>query len=226
MTQRRTRREIPPCEGLGSDDEETNPWQISPPPDIAITGDAHPYTQLNPNSRGGGNYAPHKPLLLICILELAEAGELDPPRLEKTPGLRLRFDAYWAIVQPRWRGLPGLDHSPFTTSARRAFGGPLRRTAITGCSTRGLWTLDESHRVLVAEEIFTEWGPETEWLRQRDRRPAVFMEGTQLRPAQAAPALAPSACLRALSVNGTRRLARKTSGEFPQFPQPMSHPSK
>jgi predicted restriction endonuclease len=72
------------------------------------------YDRLNPNiqnSKGTGKarYAPHKPLLLLCIIDLAEAGELDPPLLFKTPGLRLRFDAYWSICQPRWGGLPGLD---------------------------------------------------------------------------------------------------------------------
>ena len=71
-----------------------------------------PYTKLNPNSRGGGNFAPHKPLLLLCIFDMANEGEINSSRLEKTPGLRLRFDAYWAIVQARWGGLPGLDQ-PF-----------------------------------------------------------------------------------------------------------------
>jgi putative restriction endonuclease len=73
-----------------------------------------PYSKLNPNvkiSRGEGNgrFAPHKPLLLLCIIDLAEAGELDPPLLFKTPGLRLRFNSYWAICQHRWGGLPGLN---------------------------------------------------------------------------------------------------------------------
>ena len=276
-----------------------------------------PYTKLNPNSRGDGNYAPHKPLLLLCILDMAESGELDSPRLEETPGLRLRFDAYWAIVQPRWGGLPGLDQ-PFhylrsqgfwqtftkeghpstadrstayvelnsqfiadlSDATRRdeirrllvetwfpepeqralyaAFGwspAKLRQIewsdsadkdaeatgrnanfrvqvvtqyrftcALTGygCHTskghalveaahihafhkshnnsptnglaltrdahwmfdKGLWTLDPRHRVLVADEIFAEWGPETEWLRTRHQQPAIFNPGTALRPAE------------------------------------------
>jgi putative restriction endonuclease len=54
-----------------------------------------PYTKLNPNKSKAKGYAPHKPLLLLCIIDLAEAGELDPPLLFKTPGLRLRFDSDW-----------------------------------------------------------------------------------------------------------------------------------
>ncbi|NBB78136.1 MAG: hypothetical protein GVY36_01615 [Verrucomicrobia bacterium] len=49
---------------------------------------------------------------------------------------------------------------------------------------KGLWTLDPKNRVLVADEIFAEWGPETEWLRARHQQPAIFNEGTSLRPAE------------------------------------------
>lgn len=276
-----------------------------------------PYTKLNPNSRGGGNFAPHKPLLLLCILDMADAGEISSKRLEKTPGLRLRFDAYWAIVQSRWGGLPGLDQ-PFHYLRSQGFWtthtklgeistadrsthyvelsdelmadcadlkrrDAVRRTlvekwfpepeqqalyaafgwssvklrqiewnstvnedaeatgrdanfrvkvvtqyrftcALTGYGLhtakghalveaahihafhksknnaadnglalsrdahwmfdKGLWTLDKKHRVLVADEIFAEWGPETDWLRNRHQQPACFNEGTQLRPAE------------------------------------------
>lgn len=276
-----------------------------------------PYDKLNPNSRGDGNYAPHKPLLLLCILDMAEAGELDPPRLEKTPGLRLRFDCYYAISQPRWLNAISLD-LPFYHLSSQGFWNPctkegslsrgersthhvelapefiadlgdakrrdqIRRIlvetwfpepeqralyvafgwstaklrqiewkeavdkdveqtgrdarfrvtvvtqyrftcALTGYGLhtakghaiveaahihqfaksrnndptnglalsrdahwmfdKGLWTLDDKHRVLVANEIFAEWGPETEWLRRRHQQPAIFMDGTQLRPAE------------------------------------------
>ena len=73
--------------------------------------------RLHPNIRrapavGNARFAPHKPLLLLCLIDLAEAGELSGPGLGKTPQLCLRFDSYWAIVQPRWGGRPGL-HLPF-----------------------------------------------------------------------------------------------------------------
>ena len=75
-----------------------------------------PYSRLNPNvprskGKGGGRarYAPHKPLLLFCLCDLAEEGLADGTLLHKTAELRLRFDYYWAICQPRWGGQPGLD---------------------------------------------------------------------------------------------------------------------
>lgn len=46
----------------------------------------------------------------------------------------------------------------------------------------GLWTVDEKHRVIVADEVFTEWGPETEWLKTRHQQKLNFFEGVTLRP--------------------------------------------
>ena len=281
-----------------------------------------PYTKLNPNvqkSKGDGNarFAPHKPLLLLCIIDLAEAGELDPPLLFKTPGLRLRFDSYWAICQPRWGGLPGLNlpfyhlssqgfwealtkegtpsrgprstqhvrlDSPFIADLsdatrrdqirrqlvetwfpdveQRALYSALGFTtaklnqiewqtppdtqlestgrdarfrvtvvtqyqftcALTGYGLhtqqghalveaahihqfaksknnnpdnglalsrdahwmfdRGLWTISESNRIIVADEIFEEWGPETEWLKVRHNQQPIYQKDAQLRPAE------------------------------------------
>ena len=45
-----------------------------------------------------------------------------------------------------------------------------------------LWTIDDNYRVVVANELFTEWGPETSWLKRRHGQPLVFMEGVTLRP--------------------------------------------
>jgi len=55
--------------------------------------------QLNPaisrhKLNGKARYAPHKPLLLLCVLDLAENGEFKGPELGKTPELCLRFDSY------------------------------------------------------------------------------------------------------------------------------------
>jgi len=47
----------------------------------------------------------------------------------------------------------------------------------------GLWTVTDSHRVRVAREIFTEWGPEAAWLKARDDKPLTFLDGVDLRPA-------------------------------------------
>ena len=66
---------------------------------------------LNPNIRrdrgeGNGRYAPHKPLLLLALVDAAEAGELTSRTTVLTPGLRVRFNAYWPIVLNRWGTKP------------------------------------------------------------------------------------------------------------------------
>ena len=63
-------------------------------------------TRLNPyreNARGPGaaRFAPHKPLLLLALVDAAEAGELIEPRTVLTAGIRLRFNALWQIVVAR-----------------------------------------------------------------------------------------------------------------------------
>lgn len=45
--------------------------------------------------------APHKPLLLLLVLELAHADELKEPLLRLTPELAFRFSVYWSIVAHR-----------------------------------------------------------------------------------------------------------------------------
>ncbi|RYD75161.1 MAG: hypothetical protein EOP84_18730, partial [Verrucomicrobiaceae bacterium] len=61
-------------------------------------------TRLNPapgraSCRGK---APHKPLLLLALLDMAEAGELTSRAFTRTPGLVLRFRSYGAICSERW----------------------------------------------------------------------------------------------------------------------------
>ncbi len=277
---------------------------------------------LNPNvskakGEGKARFAPHKALLLLCVIDLAEAGELLLPTLAKSPALRLRFDSYWRIVDPRWGGKPNLDlpfyhlsnqgfwvprtkngqrgESPESTASVRLDDGFLaclhdrdwrdlaRRVLVeswfpeieqatlytalgfsaakirqlgyqvkedpTGYQVKGrdarfrvvvvtqyrftcalsgygvhtskgatlveaahihrfsqsrndhpenglalsrdahwmfdegLWTVTDAHRVCVAREVFTEWGPEAEWLKARDDKPLTFLEGVILRPA-------------------------------------------
>ncbi len=48
-----------------------------------------------------GGIAPHKPLLLLVIAELAEQGMLSAPILPLTGELTFRFTAYWTIVAAR-----------------------------------------------------------------------------------------------------------------------------
>jgi len=45
--------------------------------------------------------APHKPLLLLVIMELADKGELPPDVLWLTPELSFQFDSFWQVVAYR-----------------------------------------------------------------------------------------------------------------------------
>jgi putative restriction endonuclease len=46
--------------------------------------------------------APHKPLLLLCLLDMAEAGELQLHSFTRTAGLVVRFKTYGALTSDRW----------------------------------------------------------------------------------------------------------------------------
>lgn len=61
-------------------------------------------TRLNPAAGRGQcrGKAPHKPLLLLCLLDMAEAGELTGRNFTRTAGLVLRFKSYGALVSERW----------------------------------------------------------------------------------------------------------------------------
>ena len=56
--------------------------------------------------------APHKPLLLLVILDLVEAGELVTPKIRLTPELAFRFLGYWEVVAARGRSV-GRVELPF-----------------------------------------------------------------------------------------------------------------
>jgi putative restriction endonuclease len=59
-----------------------------------------------------GNPAPHKPLLLLVVIELAEQGLLPQGMLPLTPELAFRFCTYWTIVVHRRRQKPDVRY-PF-----------------------------------------------------------------------------------------------------------------
>lgn len=56
--------------------------------------------------------APHKPLLLLVLLELAKSESLPDPVLTLTPDLAFRFSVYWSIVAHR-RSQPPDVRLPF-----------------------------------------------------------------------------------------------------------------
>lgn len=56
--------------------------------------------------------APHKPLLLLAILDFVENGEITTPQVGLTPELAFRFLGYWEVVGARGRSV-GRVELPF-----------------------------------------------------------------------------------------------------------------
>lgn len=85
--------------------------------------------KLNPNRQhakgaGAASYAPHKPLLLLALLDLFEAAALDI-RVPLSAALRLRFNESWSVVLARWKSKPDI-RLPFFHLATQGFWKPLR----------------------------------------------------------------------------------------------------
>lgn len=61
-------------------------------------------TSLNPATGRGqcSGKAPHKPLLLLSLIDMAEQGEIKGRTFTRTPGLVLRFKSYGSLVSERW----------------------------------------------------------------------------------------------------------------------------
>lgn len=61
-------------------------------------------TKLNPASGRGAcsGKAPHKPLLLLSLVDMAEGNELPARSFSRSPGLVLRFRSYGSITTDRW----------------------------------------------------------------------------------------------------------------------------
>jgi putative restriction endonuclease len=72
----------------------------------------HKLRSLNPNRSKTMGAAPHKPCLLLSLLEMAQDGELQSIELKRTPGLHVRFNAFSSIALPRWGGNVELSY-PF-----------------------------------------------------------------------------------------------------------------
>ncbi len=53
-------------------------------------------------------FAPHKPLLLLCVMDMIEEGALITPWITYTPELFFRFQCYWQIVFDRQQNRPDM----------------------------------------------------------------------------------------------------------------------
>jgi putative restriction endonuclease len=56
--------------------------------------------------RARGNPAPHKPLLLLVIMEMAEKGEIASCEVTLSPDLAFRFSVFWSVVAQRRKQSP------------------------------------------------------------------------------------------------------------------------
>jgi putative restriction endonuclease len=56
--------------------------------------------------RAQGNPAPHKPLLLLVIIEMVEKGEIASPEVALSPDLAFRFSVFWSVVAQRRKQPP------------------------------------------------------------------------------------------------------------------------
>lgn len=65
---------------------------------------------VNRNSRRG--MAPHKPLLMLSVIDMVEAGSLVTPLVALSPELVFLFESYWDVVLDRQQNAPDV-HMPF-----------------------------------------------------------------------------------------------------------------
>jgi putative restriction endonuclease len=56
--------------------------------------------------RARGNPAPHKPLLLLVIMEMMEKGEIESPEVTLSPDIAFRFSVFWSTVAQRRKQRP------------------------------------------------------------------------------------------------------------------------
>lgn len=56
--------------------------------------------------RARGNPAPHKPLLLLIIIEMVERGEIQNAEVSLSPDLAFRFSVFWSVVALRRKQRP------------------------------------------------------------------------------------------------------------------------
>jgi putative restriction endonuclease len=115
--------------------------------------------------RTKGNPAPHKPLLLLTLLDLAEQGQLPDKILSLTPELAFRFCSYWSIVAHRRTQRPDVRlpfhhlQSDGFSSALGEDGQPSAHNRLTrsvrlapdfaACARDPAWR-DQARRILIA----------------------------------------------------------------------------
>jgi putative restriction endonuclease len=115
--------------------------------------------RLNPNRQhakgdGAASYAPHKPLLLLALLDLAGEAALDS-RVPLSAGLRLRFNESWSVVLARWKSKPDI-RLPFFHLATQGFWKPLRADGAPATDPDSTTAIDlhPDFRLLLDDPVF------------------------------------------------------------------------
>jgi len=100
--------------------------------------------------------APHKPLLLLCIMDMVEDGAITTRWIPYSPELFFRFQCYWAIVYDRQRNKPdmrlpfhalgGARDRIWTRHMEDGTPSPSRETTRLCCVDESLWEcIQEEH---------------------------------------------------------------------------------
>ena len=101
--------------------------------------------------------APHKPLLLLSLFDMAEAGMVTSRMLTRTPELVLRFKTYGALVTERWP--TKLDmRMPFYYLKTQQFWQPFtsQQTPAASPETCTLCEMDQEFFTLLSDPVFRE----------------------------------------------------------------------
>ncbi len=89
--------------------ESNMPRIALPPPDDAPQPHwLAKFANLNAAFLGGKGTAPHKPLLLFCILDMFEAGSFQDGMIEMNAELVFRFECNWEFVVDRVHSTPDI----------------------------------------------------------------------------------------------------------------------
>lgn len=99
--------------------------------------------------------APHKPLLLLCLLDMVENGELPSRVFTRTPGLVLRFRSYGTLVSERWPTRLDIRKPLYHLSTQRLWE-PLtvERRRATSADTSATFQLDPDFFDLLSDPDF------------------------------------------------------------------------
>lgn len=151
-------------------------------------------TRLKPNRRGG-RFSPHKPAMMLAVLDLALAGRLPENRIELGPPLLERYRAFWEAVaeegdrlnpflpffhlrsEPFWQvhAIPGKQA---TLDALTTVSGMAQARSLIDCASLddSIWKALQSPEYVeqAAQVVISHWFPdkrealEAVWARNRE----------------------------------------------------------